>query len=208
MNSAPITLTVIPHVMGDDTPGAGPDIMADTETRWLGYDEIAKALGIAPASARRLVARRQWPRKPGNDGRALIAIPLDRLTPDSPPDVSPADIPDVAHDSPPRVPPDVIPDTVAILAAMGRHVEHLEQELGNVRGERDAAKAERDAAIARATALTGEAAIASALRTTLDALKTALEAEKGRLIEVRADRDRWHQEAVAPRGLFKWLRRA
>ena len=43
------------------------------ETRWLSYDEIAAALRITPASARRLVARnKQWPRKAGNDGRARI----------------------------------------------------------------------------------------------------------------------------------------
>ena len=77
----------MPDSSPDAIPGMGPDIMADTETRWLSYDELAKALGITPNSARRLVARKHWPRKPGNDGRALIAVPTERLAQDRPPTV-------------------------------------------------------------------------------------------------------------------------
>ena len=98
------------------------------ETRWLTYDGLAEALGINPDSARRLVARRRWPKKPGNDGRALIAVPLDRLPPDNPPDRDP----DIREDATPDVTPVVPPDTSAILPpvhALQARVTELEAEL-------------------------------------------------------------------------------
>lgn len=87
------------------------------------YDELAAALGIAPDSARRLVARKKWSRRPGNDGKARISVPADAL-----PDV----IPDVA----PVIRPDVTPDALQVLA---RHIERLEAELALMRAERDKA---------------------------------------------------------------------
>ena len=49
------------------------------ESRWLTYDEMAAVLRMTPASARRLVGKKKWPRKMGNDGRALICVPPERL---------------------------------------------------------------------------------------------------------------------------------
>ncbi len=43
------------------------------------YAELATALGITAESAQRMVARKKWPRKPGNDGKARIGVPAERL---------------------------------------------------------------------------------------------------------------------------------
>ena len=150
-------------------------------TRWLTYDGLAEALGINPDSARRLVARRRWPKKPGNDGRALIAVPLERLPPDNPLDV-PSDRGDVRADTTPVVPPVVPPDTpdspspVHVLQA---RVTELEAEL---RTER-----ERSA---------GLAAVA--------------DAERRHTAEIRSDRDAWRMQAdrLATRSWWLWRRSA
>lgn len=66
---------------------------------WLTYGELAARLGIARASAERRALRRKWPRRPGNDGKARVGVPLSVLlegkdgrqdnTPDDSPGVSP-----------------------------------------------------------------------------------------------------------------------
>src|SRR5215207_6706343 len=103
----------MPDSSPDAIPGMGPDIMADTETRWLSYDDLAKALGITPDSARRLVARKRWPRKPGNDGRALIAVPAERLAQDRPlavvDDITPVVSPAISPDDTPGTRDDITP---------------------------------------------------------------------------------------------------
>ena len=43
----------------------------------LSYDEIAGRLGIAVASARRLVHRKKWPKGKGNDGRVIVQVPVE-----------------------------------------------------------------------------------------------------------------------------------
>ena len=49
------------------------------DTRWLTYDELAAVLRITAGSARRLVGRnKHWSRKPGNDGRVRIGVPVER----------------------------------------------------------------------------------------------------------------------------------
>ena len=65
-------------ITGDAAGGVTGCDMGDA-TRWLTYDDMATALGITPELATRLAMRRKWPRRPGNDGRALIAVPEDRL---------------------------------------------------------------------------------------------------------------------------------
>ena len=56
------------------------------------YDEAAEALGIKADSVRRQARLRNWPRRTGNDGRAQVDIPEDRLT-ESPTDAKKIEIP-------------------------------------------------------------------------------------------------------------------
>lgn len=98
-----------------------------SDVRWMTYDELATAMGIAPDSARRLVARKKWARRQGNDGKARIGVPAD-----------------VIPTSPPVSQPDVTPDksdtTIAAVEVLSRHIERLEAELASVKAERDVAK--------------------------------------------------------------------
>ena len=49
------------------------------ETRHLTYAELGEALSISAASAKRLAIRRGWPKQPGNDGKARVCVPAERL---------------------------------------------------------------------------------------------------------------------------------
>ena len=50
-----------------------------SDTKLLSYAEIAALLGIGGNSARALVRRKRWHRKPGNDGLARIEVPVEYL---------------------------------------------------------------------------------------------------------------------------------
>jgi hypothetical protein len=160
----------------------GPDTMSDTQdTRWLSYDDLAKALGITPDSARRLVSRKKWPRKTGNDGRALIAVPAERLAQDNPPavhqDNAPVIVPAIVADTAPDTGDDILP----VVRVLTGHIEKLEQQL-------EMAQAELTEERARAATLTLKAA-------EVDALNTVLEAERQRIEDLKAERDRWAAQA-------------
>jgi hypothetical protein len=147
-----------------------------TDTRWMSYDELAVALAITPDSARRLAFRRKWPRKAGNDGKARVGVPAERI-PDQPPVV----IPDISPDTVPDGPPDASPDITPVIRALSQHIERLEKELETVKAERETERA-RAAGLAL-TAAEGEA------------LKAILDSERRRLEEVRLERDGWRSQA-------------
>src|SRR5687767_5603274 len=52
--------------------------MSDVE--WLTLDEVAARLGISRESARRTALRKRWGKRPGNDGRVRIGVPIERLS--------------------------------------------------------------------------------------------------------------------------------
>ena len=85
----------------------GPDIRADT--RWLTYEEAGHVLGIDPDSVARRARRLRWPRMPGNDGRARVAVPAVVLPASGPAaalDQGADDAPDHPGDKGGRVRPD------------------------------------------------------------------------------------------------------
>jgi hypothetical protein len=219
----------MPDSSPDAIPGMGPDIMADTETRWLSYDDLAKALGITPDSARRLVARKRWPRRPGNDGRALIAVPTERLAQDRSPAVVDNDAPAIRADVSPDADPDSGNDITPVVRVLSQHIEKLERQLeaaqAELREERtrsatlalqaaqvDALNAVLEAERRRVEDLKAErdrwAAQTDPLKTTIEALKASLDAERGRLSELREERDRWRTAATARRSWWPWRRSA
>lgn len=65
----------------------------------MSYDEAAERLCILPASVKRQARARKWPRRIGNDGRAQVDVPADRLA-EAPP--SPA-LPVSSPDDAPRI---------------------------------------------------------------------------------------------------------
>ncbi len=155
------------------------------DTKLLTYAELGAALGITAASAKRLAIRRAWAKKPGNDGKARVAVPVERLEGEHA--VSGDAAGEVTKDAAGDAAGDVTGDMSAAVTALTRHVERLERDLA-------AASVERDAERARAAQV--------------DVLRAILEAEQRRATELREERDRWQAAAMAPRGLMAWLRRA
>jgi len=147
------------------------------------YAELAAALRIGADSARNLVRRKRWPRQAGNDGMARIGVPVEHIAEHAQPD-APAD---GATDAPTHSPIHPTIDIQAALDVLERHVERLERELA-------AAVAERDVERGRAAQVA--------------ALEAVLEVERKRVAEAREEAQHWRHLAIAPRGLWAWLRRA
>ena len=142
------------------------------ETRWLTYDGIAQALGITPDSARRLVARnKQWPRKPGNDGRVLVGIPAERL------ERPPAAVPDAKDDVADDAKGDAGGDITHAVGILTQHIERIEKELSEAKAEL-AAERVKTAGLQQTVAQ-------------LDAIKAVLDAERARVAEWQAIADRF-----------------
>jgi hypothetical protein len=168
-----------------------------SDTKLLSYAEIAAALGIGGNSARALVRRKRWQRKPGNDGLARIEVPVEYLAEhakaaqakgdDSPPFSTPASTPSGG--------PSSTPSEGGVIEAFERHINRLEAELAALKQEHDAER--RDLVLAQA-----EAATVPALKDAVAALKSALDTEKSRVGELRAERDR----LAARRSWWPWGR--
>ncbi|RYB01384.1 hypothetical protein [Lichenibacterium ramalinae] len=123
-------------------------------TLWLTYTELADRLGITGDSARNLVRRRQWVRKPGNDGSMRIGVPKEYLderdmeealpSPTEPP----IDPPIVAT----IIPPIEVDTEGATVAALEAHIETLKEIVDRERGRGDIERDRADAERARAEA--------------------------------------------------------
>lgn len=149
--------------------------MADGATRWLTYDDMATALGITPDSARRLATRHRWPRRPGNDGRALVAVPEERLDrPHEPRAEAPAEADEGAETG---------RDARALIGYLDRRVGELTDELGETRRVADEARTEAREAREAADRLRVQAG-------QVDVLTALVSAERAHLSAVRVDRDR------------------
>jgi hypothetical protein len=103
--------------------------------RWLTYDELAEARNIRRAAAVRLTQRKNWPRQPGNDGRARVLVPLDWI---------PDHGQDTGQDAPTAIRQDGLTD--AALAAIR---EAHAGEVAALRGEIETLKVLADAKDAR-----------------------------------------------------------
>lgn len=155
---------------------------------WLTYDELAERLGIERESARTLVKRRRWARRPGNNGKVRIGVPDEALeTRDTPGDSSrdePGHVPASDPVHPPAPAPDHVPVVVEVLT---RHVERLEAQV--------------EAALQRA-------ADRDAVALQRDLLTAQIEALRGALEAAGHDRDRWHELATRiPETPRPWWRR-
>jgi hypothetical protein len=154
------------------------------DTRWMTYDELAKALGIGGDSARNLVRRKRWSRRPGNDGLARVGVPVEHLTEHAPTDARS----DGAID-PPADPPTDAPADGGIIPILNRHVERLEAEVKLLQSE---------LFVERATAAQ------------VGALQAVLAIERQRIAELRQERDRLLDRMLTPPapGVWARLRRA
>ncbi len=145
-------------------------------TRWLTYEDMGVALGITSESAKRLAMRHKWPRRPGNDGRALVAVPEERLE-EVAQAVASGSIADGADDDTPVTAGDVTDDgrsdAHALIGYLERRVEELTDDLADTRNELRAARFEADTLRAQA----GRA----------DVLVALVETERTRTVEVRTE---------------------
>lgn len=135
----------------------GGDIRGDVggDSRWMTYAELAEARGIREPAAVRLVQRRHWERRPGNDGSVRVAVPLPELRPSRP--VTPYVAPDITR---------VAPDSrdVEVLARERQRADAAEAREATAfaraeraEHERDQARQEREDARVRAAGAEGEA---------------------------------------------------
>lgn len=209
----------------DPIPGPIPeDDPVDTTS--LTYSELAAALGITPASAKKLAARRGWPRTIGNDGLARVNVPVERLSipahsPEDSPGDGDVDSPTDDHrDSPEDIPAPtraLIAHLEAAAADLRARLDKAENELAGLRplaAELAQARAQVDAERRRAEdAAAAAAALVAAERGRADAearraadmaahAAALLEAEKARAEELRAA-----LEAARARRWFQIFRR-
>jgi predicted lipid-binding transport protein (Tim44 family) len=146
------------------------------------YAELAEALGIGGDSARNLVRRKRWQRKPGNDGLARVEVPIEYVAEHerSDPPTNPAtDVPAEPPSSVPASPP----SDGGIVQTLNRHIERLEKDVENLKTERDVERA-------RAAQVDVLNAILEAERRHQDELRQNAEV-------LRQDRDRWAVQAHA-----------
>jgi hypothetical protein len=185
-----------------------------SDTKWLTYDEAAVSLRISPESVRRLAQRRKWPRRPGNDGKARLGVPAERIDAvvHAAGDTSGDAAPDATRGVAPGAAGDDARDTAlgaaAVVALLTRHVERLEVELAVTKSERDAAQARISELAAEVKDNLTSIADLTAKAGRADVLKALLEGERRRVEEVRgierqgieelkAERDRWAAIAEA-----------
>ena len=121
--------------------------MTDDVT-WLTYAELSERLGIAADSARQLVRRKRWQRRPGNEGKTIVAVPIDALEPPVSPPVMPpiegaVESPVVGSDDTPS----------DILSPVHVLVARLEAECAGLRELVEAERRRADAAAAHAASV-------------------------------------------------------
>jgi hypothetical protein len=107
----------------------------DDASRWLTYPELAEARGISRLSAERLVRRRKWQRRQGNDGTTRIAVPAGEA--DARPDSRPDNLPDNRPDSR----PDDRADISHAINTLGAAVAVLREQLEQANSRADRAEA-------------------------------------------------------------------
>ena len=142
----------------------------DTPTIAMTYADLAQRLSIKPASAKRLAQRRKWHRVIGNDGVAIVHVPVDAVPNDVAPDVIRDITDDVTNDIIPEVSPPVTPD-------LTREIAHLEGLVEGLRGQAEADRRRADAADKRA-----------------DAAERRADAAEARVLDIAADRDAWKRQ--------------
>ena len=160
------------------------------DTRLMTYAEIAEALGIGGDSARALVRRKRWHRKPGNDGCTRVEVPVEYLNRQdgaaSPPSIPPAELPASLPAELPASTPSSLPADPPANGEIMQRLERLERAMESLQAERN----EQHVMIA-VHAVERERHAAEVER-----LESILAAERARV-----------DELLRRRGLWGWLRR-
>lgn len=154
------------------------------ETKLLTYAELAKVLGITPASAKRLAIRRGWAKTIGNDGKAKVSVPVERL------DGSGGD--DRADDGTSvvtgLVTGDAASDDTPALDGSRQLLAYLESRVSELTGELKEARE-------TISGLNETARRVEGLQADARGLQALLEAEQKRSDELRAECEKWQSQA-------------
>jgi hypothetical protein len=164
-------------------------------TRAMTYDDIAAEFGITRKSAERLVKRKRWMRRNGNDGKARIDVPEEAL-PASPPD-APSGEPlgephgrghDGGHGDPHWGPQALLKHLVERLEAEVAELRPKAVERDMFAGQNEVLRAMLEQTRIERDAERQKAAEHDVLSVQVETLKAALE-------ESRQERDRWAVQA-------------
>jgi hypothetical protein len=168
--------------------------VAGEATVWLSYHDLADRLGIKPASAKRRAVDRKWPKKIGNDGRSLVAVPreiIEEAAREITGEVSGEDTGDIPSDG-------------------GALVDHLKGELEETRRELRTVRAEAAEARDRAVKAEAEAELqglaVADLREELQARTAELEARRTETMEARERAARAEGELAGLQSRGLWAR--
>jgi len=175
---------------GVRTPRSMSDLKDDAAGHWLTYTEAAERLNLSAEAVRQRARRQSWRKQSGNDGRALVYVPLD-IEAEQPPEHT-AERPDTGG-QPSGVQPAVQTATdQGLVRTLDQAIAIISEQLGraNVRADQNAAML-RDALThaehAWAATRTAQAAAqeAEGRAAALEAADAARRA-KGRLARLRA----------------------
>lgn len=162
------------------------------ETKLLTYAELAKALGINAASAKRLAIRKGWKKTIGNDGKARVSVPVERLDQSGGDsslgggagDVSGVVIGAVASDDPGVVTGDAPPP----LDGSRQLLAYLESRVSELTGELKEARE-------TIASLNETAKRVEGLQAEAKGLEALLEAERKRSDELKSETAKWQDQA-------------
>jgi chromosome segregation ATPase len=167
--------------------------------RWLTYDEIAAEMDIERESARQLAIRKRWARQRGNDGKARVGVPEEELQ---------ARTSDATSQDTSESPSDNTGNDPSVIQVLTRHISRLEGEIEALKEERSA---ERDRLQSEIAACKQELHAERILSSQVDILKAVIEAERKRTEDMkaeqdrlRADRDRWAEQAERLAAARSW----
>src|SRR3978361_724351 len=113
--------------MVDDgaTEHGPPGVASRADTRWLSYDDLVEVSGIKRSSVTRMVRRKKWPKRQGNERGVRVEVPLEAI-----------DAMQARNDCRPEAPA-LQPADQPDLQAIARAVMKLEAAFAEVRAERD-----------------------------------------------------------------------
>lgn len=178
--------------------------------RWMTYADAAALLGVQVDSLRHRARREHWGKRMGNEGKALVLVPLDTVPPPGEPlgelggDASAGP---VSH-RPARRPDDREEDRVAAhlarIAELERRVGELGADLAAARGERDREREERHSERDRADRVTAE--LADLARQFAATTATAAAEARVRETALEARIEALKIEAAAMRDMPWWRR--
>ena len=129
------------------------------QDRWMTYQEAAVALRMTPESIRARARREHWRKQLGNDGKALILVPVDAEG------IPPGD----THGDAPASRPVKRPEPDPVMMALQKRISDLESRAVELSAQVERERSERLQERERADRLTDEiAALARQFANTVD----------------------------------------